>query len=91
VCAVLIVIALSGCSKILPSPTVTRFQAVVPPEALYRCPTVELPSGDYDNREVALLILRLWSAREICHGSLEQIKKYVEDEKKIIDTKKDEK
>lgn len=81
-----LVLLLTGCGSIKNLlVTETKREVVLPPENLYDCPTdVVLPQGEYTQKDVALLLIRLYQNNRLCANSLEQIRKFLEDAQKTV-------
>jgi|SRR6185369_14116568 len=76
----LVALALAGCTADQEAQVQairTQYQAIVPPESLYQCPSKPArPSGPLTDRKVAEFIVKLDNAHSICSHSLEAIKAF---------------
>ena len=81
---------LSGCSTPAIKLLAPEYKVVSPPESLYNCPQVNQfkATGKLTNEQVGQLILKLQKNNMICKDSLDNIRKYIDDAKNTIETKK---
>lgn len=61
-------------------------KVAMPPDALWKCSDISPPpKGEYTQAEVADYVLRLYEAQQVCKASLEAVKQYLIDAKKITE------
>lgn len=83
-------LALAGCKSQTVTVGPTKTIVVVPPETLYNCRRVNLPTNweVITNEEIAKLISTLVQTNEKCAMSLEKIRKYLTEAKKLHESSK---
>lgn len=83
-------LALAGCKSKTVTVGPTKTIVVVPPETLYNCRRVNLPSNweVITNEEIAKLIATLAQTNEKCAMSIDKIRKYLLEAKKLHESKK---
>lgn len=85
---VLSVVVLTGILAACATPapitlTKTDYTVIAPPESLYKCPPVKLPSKITANA-VAKLIVEYEKANRECRVNMNAIKKFVQENEKIV-------
>lgn len=88
ICLAIIVVLAAGCSSIQEKVvTITKPIVVMPPESMYRCP--DLPpvpdSVGMTDVDVANYILTLYETGKICKASLNDVKIFLIEAKKIAE------
>lgn len=69
--------------------TVTNPVVVVPPESMYNCPDLPpIPSAGTTDVAIAEYVLDLYKSGRLCKESLEDVRRFLIDAKKLADKQK---
>lgn len=88
ICLAIVVILAAGCSSMQEKVvTVTKPVVVMPPESMYRCPELPpIPQREgMTDVDVANYVLKLYETGQICKASLEDVKQFLIEAKKIAE------
>ena len=87
ICLVFVVVLAAGCSSMQEKVvTVTNNTVVVPPESMFNCPDMPvLPPAGTTDVAIADYILRLYETGKVCKESLQDVRQFLIDAKKIAE------
>ena len=78
----MLAIPLAGCNTVQPDIIVTHYKPILPPQQFFNCNVQRLPEKFASNKDVAVLLNRVYSDNVRCKNNLDAIKAYNEKAKK---------
>ena len=90
ICLAILVVLVAGCSSMQEKiVTVTKPVVVVPPESMFNCPDLPtIPPAGTTDVAIADYILRLHKTGRLCKESLQDVRRFLIDAKKLAEEEK---
>ena len=72
----LAVIPLAGCNTVQPDLIVTHYKPILPPQQFFNCNVQKLPENFTSNKDVAILLNKVYNDNVHCKNNLNAIRAY---------------